>query len=66
MVERHGEPAIAVIPYADYVALQEALDDLRDARLAQATLDEWRRDPTTARSWEAVRSDLRDDGLIDD
>jgi len=31
VIERYGKPTAAVIPYEDYKALQEALEDLRAA-----------------------------------
>lgn len=62
VVERDGKPTAAVIPYADYVELVDALDDLRSVRRARAALEEWRRDPTTARPWEEVEAELRAEG----
>jgi prevent-host-death family protein len=66
VIERYGKPVIAVIPYADYVEWQEQLEDLRAARQAQAALEEWRRDPSTARPWSDVEAELVADGLVGD
>ncbi len=66
VVERYGRPIAAVIPYEDYVALQEALEDLRDARSAAAEYAEWQRDPSTGTDWETVKAELRDEGLLDE
>ena len=58
VVERYGKPTVAVIPYADYVELLDALDDLRSARQARIALEEWRRDPSTARPWSEIEAEL--------
>ncbi len=66
IIERYGKPAAAIIPYQDFLELEEMLEDLRDIREAQIALDEWRRDPSTARPWEDVKADLIADGLLDE
>ena len=58
VVERYGKPTVAIIAYDDYLAIQETLADMRDAREAQRVLDEWRSDPTSARPWPDVKADL--------
>ena len=57
VMERYGKPLMAIIPYADYLALQEQLEDLRDLRMAEAAYDEYKRDPSSARSWEEVKAE---------
>lgn len=54
---RYGKPLMAIIPYADYLALQEQLEDLRDLRMAEAAYAEYKRDPSSARSWEEVKAE---------
>lgn len=66
VVERYGKPTVAVIPYGDYLELLDALDDLRSARQARMALEEWRRDPTTARPWPEIEAELRSEGLVSD
>ena len=66
IIERYGKPAAAIIPYQDFLELEEMLEDLHDIREAQIALDEWRRDPSTARPWEDVKADLIADGLLDE
>lgn len=39
-------------------------EDLRDVRIAEAALEEYRRDPSTAISWEEAKKILRAEGLI--
>ncbi len=65
VITRHGRPAAALIPYEDYLALQEELDDLRAARHAEERVAAWRRDQTTARPWTEVEAELVAKGLLD-
>lgn len=65
VITRHGQPAAALIAYADYLALQEELDELRAARRADATVAAWRADPAIARPWDEVEADLIAEGLLD-
>lgn len=66
IIERYGKPAAAIISFQDFLELEEMLEDLRDIREAQSALEEWRRDPSTARPWEEVKADLLADGLLDE
>jgi len=65
VIKRYNTPAAAVINYDDFVALQDAFDDLRDARMARAAYEEWKRDPSTAIPLSQFRDELIADGLID-
>lgn len=65
VITRHGRPAVAVIAYEDYLALQDDLDDLRAARHAEEVVAAWRRDPTIACSWTEVEAELVVQGLLD-
>jgi prevent-host-death family protein len=58
VVERYGKPTVAIIAYDDYLAIQEELADMRDAREAQQVLDEWRGDAASARPWTDIRAEL--------
>jgi len=66
IIERNGKPVAVVIPHADYLALKEELQDLRDARLALPELQAWRADPTRGRSYADIRAELVRDGLLDE
>lgn len=66
IITRHGKPAAALIDYADYVALQEELDELRSARQAQAALERWRQNPASGRPYSEIRQELIVDGLLDE
>lgn len=48
LVERYNKPVAVVIPYADFMAVKEQLEDLHDLRLAEAAYAEYLRDPSTA------------------
>lgn len=62
VAERYGKPVVAVIRYADYMALLEQLEDLRDLQAAEAAYAAHLRDPSGARAWEDVKAewDARD------
>ena len=66
VIERSGHPVAALIPYRDYQALLEALDELRATRRAAEAFEEWRQDPSTARAWDEVEVELIADGLLDE
>jgi PHD/YefM family antitoxin component YafN of YafNO toxin-antitoxin module len=58
LVEREHEPVAVVIGYAEYVAFQEAVEDLYDLRAAEAGYAEYLRDPESAVDWETLRKEL--------
>lgn len=58
VVQRYGKPAVAIIAYEDFIALQEMLEDLRDLREAQEAMAEWKQDPTSAIDWEEAQKIL--------
>jgi prevent-host-death family protein len=66
VVERYGKPVVAVISYADYVALQDELDELRAARRAQSIYEEWQRDPSSGRPYAEFRAELVAEGALDE
>jgi len=55
----------AVIPYADYEALLDELDDLRAGRRAREAVEAWERDPSRAKTLADVEAELRAEGLLD-
>jgi prevent-host-death family protein len=65
LVQEANQPVAAIISYADFMALREQLEDLEDIRIAEAALEEYRRDPSTAIPWETVKAELRAEGLLD-
>lgn len=64
VVQRYGKPVAVVIPHDDYMALQEELEDLRDARLALAELEAWKKDPSTGQNWDELRAEMVAEGLL--
>ena len=66
IVERYGKPVAAVIAYEDFLALQDALDDVRAARRAAAALEEWQREPGRTVPYESNRAGLVAEGLLDE
>jgi prevent-host-death family protein len=66
VIERYGKPVAVVIAYADFVDLQDELDDLRAARRAAAIYEEWKRDRSSARPYAEVRAELVAEGMLDD
>ena len=65
IVERYGKPTAAVIPYADYEALLDELDDLRAGRRAEEAYEAWKRDPSSGQPYSEVRAELIAEGLLD-
>lgn len=65
VIERYGRPTAVVLPFMDYEALQEELDDLRAARRAAVAYDAWKRDPSLGRPYSEVRAELVAEGLLD-
>lgn len=66
VIERNGKRIAVMIPHDDYVALQEELEDIRDARLALPELEAWKADPTTGRPYSQIRAEMVAKGLLDD
>jgi prevent-host-death family protein len=65
IIERYGKPTAVMISYQDFAAIEEIMEDLRDAREAQAALEEWRRDPSQAISLDDFKAELIAEGLLD-
>ena len=58
IIERYGRPIGALIPFSDYIAVLETLEEMRLARQAMPALEEWQNDPSTARPWREVFAEL--------
>lgn len=65
IIERYGKPMATLIPYEDYQALLDELDDLREARRATAAYEAWKREPSLGRPYEEIRAELMAEGLLD-
>ncbi len=66
VIERYGKPIATLIPYKDYEALLDELEDLRDGRLAQAAYEAYLQAPTTAQPYQEVRGELLAEGIWDE
>ena len=65
VIEHYNRPTAAVIPYADFLALQEELEDLRAARRAALALAAWEQAPSSGTPLGQVEAELRAEGLLD-
>jgi len=65
LLQEANKTVAVIISFDDYLAVREQLEDLHDVRLAEAALEEYRRDPSTAIPWEEAKAKLRAEGLID-
>ena len=58
VIERNGKDVAVMIPAIDYEQIRETLEDMRAVREAAANYNEWKKDPSVARSWEEVDAEL--------
>lgn len=66
VIKRFGKPTAVVIPYEDFLPIRELLEELRDAREAQAALAEYDRDPESFATLDDVERRLKEKGLLGD
>lgn len=64
VIEHYDTPTAVVIPYEDYRALEDELDDLRAGRRAQAAYSAWQRNPGLGRPWNEARAELLAEGDV--
>ncbi|MEZ4636704.1 MAG: hypothetical protein R2873_14750 [Caldilineaceae bacterium] len=64
VIERYNRPTAVVIPFDDYTAILEALEDYRAGQRAQMAHQEWLEDPESGEEWETVKAELIADGLL--
>ena len=65
VIEHYGKPTAVVLPFVDWEALQEDLNDLRAARRAQAAYEAYQHDPSLGRPWSEIKAEMMRDGLLD-
>jgi len=58
LIERSGKGVAVMISTVDYQQIQDMLEELRAVRVASAAYEEWKRNPTVARSWDEVDPEL--------
>ena len=66
VIERNGKAVAVLIPVEDYQELQEALDDLRATRRANAAYADYKNHPESGKPWSEVREELVSEGLLDE
>lgn len=65
VIERCGKPTAVLLPWADYEALTEELDDLRAARRAAAAYEAWKRNPNLGQGWHEIKDEWAQERLIE-
>ncbi len=58
IIERRGKPTAVLIPMDDFEKFQEMISEAHAVREAMAAYEEWRHDPSVARSYEDIREEL--------
>lgn len=66
VIERSGKPIAVLIPYEDYLAIEEALDHIRAARRAAKTYEALQKRPDPGRPYSQIRADLENEENSDD
>ena len=65
VITRYGKPVAVVISYDAWMGIQEELEDWRASQRVQEAIDEWRRNPSTARPWSEIQQEMIAEGLLD-
>jgi prevent-host-death family protein len=66
VIERYSKKVGVVISYEDYEAIQEKLEDLRDARLAEQVYEAVRSGKMKTIPWRQLKEELRKKKGLDD
>lgn len=66
VIERRAKPVAVLIRYQDYAAIQQELEDLRDAQRAKEVREAIRSGKMKTKSLEQVKAALKEKGLLDD
>jgi len=66
VIERRSKPVAVMIRYQDYEAIQQELEDLRDAQRAKEVREAIRTGKMGTKSLEEVKAALKEKGLLDD
>lgn len=66
IIERYAKGVAVLIPFEDYEAIQEELEDIRAARRAAEAYGEWKRDTSVARPYAEIRKELVADRLLEE
>ena len=66
VIQRRAKPVAVMIRYQDYEAIQQELEDLRDAQRAKEVHEAIRSGKMKTSSLEQVKAALKEKGLLDD
>ena len=58
LIERNGKEIAVMIPAVDYAQIRETLEEMRAVREASAAYEEWKTDPSVARSLDEIEAEL--------
>lgn len=58
VVTRNSKATVAIIPFEDYEAIIEQLEEIRESRLADALIEQWQAGKIGARPWAALKATL--------
>ena len=64
IIKRNGKPVAALIPYQDYVALKQALNDLRESRRTAETYRALKHHSGRTRSYRELLAELENEEVI--
>jgi PHD/YefM family antitoxin component YafN of YafNO toxin-antitoxin module len=64
VIERYNRPTAVVIPFDDYTAILEALEDYRAGQRAERAHQEWLENQESGEDWKTVKAELIADGLL--
>ena len=65
VISRNKKPIVAMIPFEDYEALQEQIEEMRISRRAEAAYRAWQQDESLGRPYSEVREELVASQLLD-
>jgi len=66
LTDDRDEPHAIILNYQTFRTLVERLEDLEDTLDALAAYQEYQENPSTARPWDEIRSELIAEGLWDE
>jgi len=64
VITRFAKPIAVMIDYDTWLAVHKYIEAYRRVRI-QREIDEWRRDPSTARPWAEIQAEMIAEGLLD-
>lgn len=65
IITRYKQPVAVLIDYDTWLAVREHIDAYQKERIREE-INEWRRNPTTARPWSEIQAEMIAEGLLDE